>query len=74
MPSARDDDVRRVRRWLRLSGALTLLAGLGCLGFLTASGSFRSPTRLLVLMACIGLIVYGIAALSTVVGPGSTQR
>lgn len=74
MPSARDDDVRRVRRWLRLTGALTLLAGLGCLAFLTAAGSFRSPTRLLVLMAAIGLIVYGIGALSTVVGPGSTER
>ena len=74
MPSARDDDVRRVRRWLRLTGALTLLAGLGCLAFLTATGSFRSPTRVLVLVTAIGLIVYGIAALTTVVGPGSVER
>jgi uncharacterized membrane protein HdeD (DUF308 family) len=74
MAQTPDDDVRRVRRWLRLSGGVTLVAGLGCLVRLVTTGRINSPTRLLVLMAGIGLVVYGVAALTTVVGQGSGER
>jgi uncharacterized membrane protein HdeD (DUF308 family) len=70
----RGDDVRRVRVWLRLTGVLTLLAGLVCMAVLAATGGFGSPTRVLVVMAGIGLTVYGIAALTTAVGPKSPER
>jgi uncharacterized membrane protein HdeD (DUF308 family) len=68
------DDVRRVRRWLRLSGGVSLLAGLGCLVMLVTTWRINSPARLLVLVVGIGLVVYGVAALTTVVGPGSVER
>jgi uncharacterized membrane protein HdeD (DUF308 family) len=70
----RSDDVRRVRVWLRLTGGLTLIAGLVCMAALAATGGFGSPTRVLVVMAGIGLIVYGIAALTAAVGPKSPER
>jgi uncharacterized membrane protein HdeD (DUF308 family) len=70
----RRDDVSRVRVWLRLTGGLALLAGLVCMAVLVATGGFGSPTRVLVVMAGIGLIVYGIAALTTVVGQKSPER
>jgi uncharacterized membrane protein HdeD (DUF308 family) len=75
MPSRNGgDDVRPVRAWLRLTGGLALLAGLVCMAVLVATGGFGSPTRVLVVMAGIGLIVYGIAALTTVVGQKSPER
>jgi uncharacterized membrane protein HdeD (DUF308 family) len=74
MPSTSDADVRRVRLWLRLSGGLSLLAGLACLVSLVASERVSSPARVLLLLAGIGLTVYGIGALATVVGPGSAER
>jgi uncharacterized membrane protein HdeD (DUF308 family) len=75
MPSRNGgDDVRRVRAWLRLTGGLTLLAGLVCMAVLVATGGFGSPIRVLVVMAGIALTVYGIAALTTAVGPKSPDR
>jgi uncharacterized membrane protein HdeD (DUF308 family) len=75
MPSTtRRDDVRSVRVWLRLTGGLTLLAGLVCIAVLVETGGFGSPARVLALMVGIGLIVYGITALTTAVGPGSVER
>ena len=49
-----------MRWWLRLTGLLTLLGGIACI--------VVEPTWLPTLIVGIGLIVYGIAALSTEVG------
>ena len=46
-----------MRWWLRLTGLLTLLGGIACI--------VVEPTWLPTLIVGIGLIVYGIAALST---------
>jgi len=61
-----------VRRWItygsvgRVTGLLTLLGGVACI--------VVEPTWLPALLVGIGLIVYGIAALSTEVGPRAAQR
>jgi uncharacterized membrane protein HdeD (DUF308 family) len=69
----RDEELRRVSRevralrwWLRVTGLLTLLAGVACIA--------AEPTWLPALVVGIGLVVYGIAALSTEVGPRATNR
>lgn len=59
-PLGTSGEVRALRWWLRLTGLLTLLGGIACI--------VAEPTWLPTLIVGIGLIVYGIAALSTVVG------
>jgi uncharacterized membrane protein HdeD (DUF308 family) len=59
-PPGTSGEVRALRWWLRLTGLLTLLGGIACI--------VAEPTWLPALIAGIGLIVYGIAALSTDVG------
>lgn len=54
-------EARALRGWLRVTGLLTLLGGVA---FIVAE-----PAWLLALIAGIALMVYGIAALSTEVGP-----
>ena len=56
-PRGTSGDVRALRWWLRLTGLLTLLGGIACI--------VAEPTWLPTLIVGIGLIVYGIAALST---------
>jgi hypothetical protein len=58
--------VRAVRWWLRGTGVLTLAAGIACILF--AGGWLPG------LIVGIGLVVYGIAALSTHVGPRAAHR
>jgi hypothetical protein len=65
-PSGVSGEVRAVRRWLRLTGLLTLLGGVACV--------VAEPTWLPALIVGIGLIAYGIAALSTEVGPRASNR
>jgi hypothetical protein len=65
-PSGVSGEVRALRWWLRLSGVLTLLVGIACI--------VAAPTWLPALIPGIGLSVYGIAALSTEVGPGASKR
>jgi uncharacterized membrane protein HdeD (DUF308 family) len=105
MASTPGDDVRGVRRWLRLTGGLALLAGLvslsvavltvdavtamlklgdGRAAFVATTGTLAMLLGLvsiaevsgpaagvLGLVGGVGLVVYGIAALTTVVGPRS---
>jgi uncharacterized membrane protein HdeD (DUF308 family) len=59
-------EIRVLRWWLRLTGLLTLLAGAACI--------VAEPTWLPALIVGIGLVVYGIAALSTEVGPRAAKR
>jgi uncharacterized membrane protein HdeD (DUF308 family) len=59
-PPRTSGEVRALRWWLRLTGLLTLLGGIACI--------VAEPTWLPAVIAGIGLIVYGIAALSTDVG------
>lgn len=59
-------EVRALRWWLRLTGLLTLLGGVACV--------VAEPTWLPALIVGIGLVVYGIAALSTEVGPRAAKR
>lgn len=54
-------ELRALRWWLRGTGLLTLAAGVVCI--------VAAPTWLPSLVVGIGLAVYGIAALSTEVGP-----
>jgi uncharacterized membrane protein HdeD (DUF308 family) len=58
--------VRAVRWWLRGTGALTLAAGVACV--VVADGWLPG------LIVGIGLVVYGIAALTTEVGPSPAGR
>jgi uncharacterized membrane protein HdeD (DUF308 family) len=53
---------RALRWWLRTTGLLTLAAGVACI--------VAAPTWLPSLTVGIALVVYGIAALSTQIGPG----
>lgn len=66
MTARPDGPVRAVRRWLRVSGALTLAAGAACV--VVAAGWLPG------LIVGIGLVVYGIAALTTQVGPRPAGR
>jgi uncharacterized membrane protein HdeD (DUF308 family) len=59
-------EVRALRWWLRVTGLLTLLGGVACI--------LAEPTWLPALIVGIGLVVYGIAALSTEVGPRAAKR
>ena len=59
-------EVRSLRWWLRATGLLTLAAGVACI--------FAAPTWLPSLIVGIGLVVYGIAALSTQIGPRAANR
>jgi uncharacterized membrane protein HdeD (DUF308 family) len=54
-------EMRSLRWWLRATGLLTLAAGVVCI--------LVAPTWLPSLVVGIGLVVYGIAALSTQIGP-----
>lgn len=54
-------EVRALRWWLRATGLLTLVAGVACI---VASANWLPG-----LIAGIGVTVYGIAALTTRVGP-----
>jgi uncharacterized membrane protein HdeD (DUF308 family) len=54
-------EVRALRWWLRVTGLLILLGGVACI--------VAEPTWLPALIVGIALVVYGIAALSTEVGP-----
>jgi uncharacterized membrane protein HdeD (DUF308 family) len=65
-PPGTSGEVRALRWWLRLTGVLTLLGGVACI--------VVEPTWLPALIVGIGLIVYGIAALSTEVGPRPSNR
>jgi uncharacterized membrane protein HdeD (DUF308 family) len=58
--------VRSLRWWLRATGLLTLAAGVACI--------VAAPTWLPSLIVGIGLVVYGIAALSTQIGPRAANR
>ena len=58
--------MRALRWWLRATGLLTLAAGVACIAV--------APTWLPTLIVGIGLVVYGIAALSTEVGPRAANR
>jgi uncharacterized membrane protein HdeD (DUF308 family) len=57
---------RALRWWLRVTGLLTLLAGLACIA--------AEPTWLPALIVGIGLVVYGIAPLSIELGPRAANR
>ena len=59
-------EVRSLRWWLRATGLLTLAAGV--------AGIAAAPTWLPSLIIGIGLVVYGIAALSTQIGPRAANR
>ena len=59
-------EVRALRWWLRATGLLTLAAGVACI--------VAAPTWLPSLIVGIGLVVYGIAALSTQIGPRAANR
>jgi uncharacterized membrane protein HdeD (DUF308 family) len=61
MTSTISGEVRALRWWLRATGLLTLVAGVACI--------LAEPTWLPALIVAIALVVYGIAALSTEVGP-----
>jgi uncharacterized membrane protein HdeD (DUF308 family) len=56
----RAEPVRALRWWLRATGALTFAAGVACL--VVAAGWLPG------VIVGIGLVVYGIAALTTQVG------
>lgn len=58
--------VHTVRWWLRSTGVLTLAAGIACI--------LAAPTWLPSLIVGIGLVVYGVAAISTDVGPRRANR
>ena len=58
-------EVRALRWWLRVTGLLTLLGGVACI--------LAEPNWLPPLIVGIGLVVYGIAALSTEVGPRAAK-
>ena len=58
--------LRALRWWLRATGLLTLTAGVACV--------VAAPTWLPSLIVGIGLVVYGIAALSTQIGPHAASR
>jgi hypothetical protein len=59
-------ELRALRWWLRLTGLLALLGGVACI--------VAEPTWVPALILGIGLVVYGIAALSTEVGPRAVKR
>jgi uncharacterized membrane protein HdeD (DUF308 family) len=55
-----------LRWWFRTTGLLTLAAGVACI--------VAAPAWLPSLIAGIGLVVYGITALSTQIGPQVGNR
>ena len=59
-------EVQALRWWLRVTGLLILLGGVACI--------VAEPNWLPALIAGIALVVYGIAALSTEVGPAGRVR
>ena len=58
--------LRGLRWWLRGSGLLTLAGGIACI--------VAAPTWPPALIVGVGLVVYGISALSTQVGPRTAGR
>ena len=59
-------EVQALRWWLRVTGLLILLGGVACI--------VAEPNWLPALIVGIALVVYGIAALSTEVGPAGRVR
>lgn len=58
--------LRALRWWLRASGVLTLAGGVACI--------VAAPTWVPSLVVGIGLVVYGISAISTDVTPRPAGR
>ena len=59
-------EIQALRWWLRVTGLLILLGGVACI--------VAEPNWLPALIVGIALVVYGIAALSTEVGPAGRVR